>query len=93
LRVATGICYTPAGGANVTSAYILIESLPGKAMELVNVIKSLKGVKTVHLVTGPYDVITFVEASDLKSLGDIIVKKIQATGFVARTLTCITVVE
>jgi len=74
-----------------TTAYILVESLPGKAIELVNVVKGIKGVKTVHLVTGPYDVIAFVEAPDLKSLGELIVKKIQSTGFVARTLTCITV--
>jgi len=74
-----------------TTAYILIESLPGKAIELVNIIKEIKGVKTVNLVTGPYDVIAFVEATDLKALGELIVKKIQSTGFVARTLTCITV--
>ncbi len=77
----------------MTRAYILIEALPGKALELVNNIRGLAGIKTVHLVTGPYDVIAFVEAADLKSLGDVIVKKIQATGFVARTLTCITVEE
>ena len=75
----------------MTQAYILIEALPGKAIELANIIRGIKGVKTVHLVTGPYDVITFVEAPDLKSLGELIVKKIQATGTVARTLTCITV--
>lgn len=75
----------------MTQAYILIEALPGKAIELSNIIKGIKGVKTVNLVTGPYDVITFVEAADLKSLGEMIVKKIQATGTVARTLTCITV--
>lgn len=75
----------------MTSAYILIEALPGKAIELVNIIKGIKGVKTVDLVTGPYDVIAFVEAPDLKSLGEMIVKKIQASGSVARTLTCITV--
>jgi len=75
----------------MTTAYILIEALPGKAIELTNIIQGIKGVKTVHLVTGPYDVITFVEAADLKALGELIVKKIQATGFVARTLTCITV--
>ena len=75
----------------MTRAYILIEALPGKGIELTNVIKSIKGVKNVDLVTGPYDVITFVEAADLKSLGEMIVKKIQATGCVARTLTCITV--
>jgi DNA-binding Lrp family transcriptional regulator len=75
----------------MTQAFILIEALPGKAIELTNIIKGIKGVKNVHLVTGPYDVITFVEAPDLKSLGEMIVKKIQATGTVARTLTCITV--
>jgi DNA-binding Lrp family transcriptional regulator len=77
----------------MTRAYILIEALPGKALELVNNIKGVVGIKTVHMVTGPYDVIAFVEASDLKALGEVIVKKIQATGFVARTLTCITVEE
>ncbi|MGB9612668.1 MAG: Lrp/AsnC ligand binding domain-containing protein [Candidatus Margulisiibacteriota bacterium] len=77
----------------MTTAYILIEALPGKAIELTNVVRALKGVKNVNLVTGPYDVIAFVEAPDLKSLGEMIVKKIQATGFVARTLTCITVEE
>jgi DNA-binding Lrp family transcriptional regulator len=77
----------------MTSAYILIESLPGKAIELTNIIKGIQGVKTVHLVTGPYDVIAFVEAADLKSMGEVIVKRIQSTGFVARTLTCITVEE
>jgi len=75
----------------MTQAYILIESIPGKAIELVNIAKGIKGVKVVHLVTGPYDVIAFVEAPDLKSLGELIVKKLQATGSVARTLTCITV--
>ncbi len=75
----------------MTSAYILIESLPGKGIELLNIIKAIQGVKTVHLVTGPYDVIAFVEAPDLKSLGELIVKKIQSSGLVARTLTCITV--
>lgn len=75
----------------MTQAYILIEALPGKAIELINAVKSIGGVKKVDLVTGPYDVIAMVEAEDLKALGEMIVKKIQATGCVARTLTCITV--
>jgi DNA-binding Lrp family transcriptional regulator len=77
----------------MTRAYILVETLPGKALELINAVKGLAGIKKVDLVTGPYDVITFVEAADLKALGEMIVKKIQATGCVARTLTCITVEE
>jgi len=75
----------------MTHAYILIESLPGKAIELINAVKSIKGVQRIDLVTGPYDVIAMVEAVDLKALGEMIVKKIQATGCVARTLTCITI--
>ena len=75
----------------MTQAYILIESIPGKAIDLVHSISKLKDVKQVHLVTGPYDVIAFLEAEDLKMLGDILVKDIQSTGYVARTLTCITV--
>ena len=76
---------------NSAKAYILIEALPGKAIDLVAQVKKINGVKTVDLVTGPYDVIAFVEATDLKSLGEVIVKKIQSTGLVSRTLTCITV--
>jgi len=75
----------------MTQAYILIETIPGKAMELVSAISPLNVIKQAHLVTGPYDVIVFIEAEDLKSLGDILVKHIQSTGFVSRTLTCITV--
>lgn len=74
-----------------TTAYILVEALPGKAIDLVNQVKQINGVKKVDLVTGPYDVIAFVESTDLKAMGELIVKKIQSTGFVARTLTCITV--
>ena len=51
----------------MTNAYILVEALPGKAIELLNSIKGLPSVKTVHLVTGPYDVIAFVETPDLKA--------------------------
>ena len=52
-----------------TTAYILIEALPGKGLDLLNIIKTIKGVLTVHLVTGPYDVIAFVEAPTLNCLG------------------------
>ena len=69
----------------MTRAYILIESVPGKESDLIQVIKGTTGTQRVDLVTGPYDVIAFVEAPDLKHLGEMIVKKIQASGFVART--------
>jgi DNA-binding Lrp family transcriptional regulator len=44
-------------------------------------------VRTAHSVTGPYDVVTFVEADSISVLGDFIVTKIQAIPGVLRTLT------
>jgi DNA-binding Lrp family transcriptional regulator len=76
-----------------TQAYILIEAVPGKALELSNAIKGASEVKDVHAVTGPYDVIAFVDVPNIKSLGEFIVKKVQATNKVAKTLTCICVEE
>ena len=74
-----------------TLAYVLIEALPGKAIELASILSKVEGMKSVNVVTGPFDVISLVEAPNLKALGELIVKKIQATNRVAKTLTCIVV--
>lgn len=76
-----------------THAYILIEALPGKSLELTKVMREIKGLTNVHLVTGPYDVIAYLEAEDLRAIGEMIVKQIKSTGFVSRTVTCIVVDE
>ncbi len=75
----------------MTHAYILIDTVPGKELELVAQLKTISYVTNAHFVTGPYDVIAFVEAEDLKQLGTIIIKDIQNTGMVIRTLTCVIV--
>jgi DNA-binding Lrp family transcriptional regulator len=68
-------------------AYIFIETTQGKAKTIAREIAQIPGVKTAHTVTGPYDVITYVEAESIRVLGDFIVSKIQATAGVLRTLT------
>ena len=69
------------------AAYIFIETMQGKAKTISRQIGAIPGVKTAHTVTGPYDVITYVEADSLLILGDFIVSKIQAIPGVLRTLT------
>ena len=69
------------------TAYIFIETTQGKARTIAREIGQIPGIKTAHTVTGPYDVITFVEAESIRILGDFIVTKIQATPGVLRTLT------
>ena len=73
--------------AMAIAAYIFIETTQGRAKTIAQAIAAIPGVKTVHTVTGPYDVITYVESESISLLGDFIVSKIQAIPGVLRTLT------
>lgn len=69
------------------AAYIFIETAQAKAKDVNKAIKKIEGVKSCHAVTGPYDIIAFVEASDISVLGEFVVAKIQNIPGVIRTLT------
>ena len=75
------------------AAYIFIETTQGKARSIAREIAKIPGVKTAHSVTGPYDVITYVQADSISVLGDFIVTKIQAIPGVLRTLTNVVIDE
>ena len=73
------------------NAYILTTVAPGKTSDAARIITKVKGVKATHVVTGPYDIIVYAEASDLDTLGNLVVSKIQAVDGVQRSLTCVAV--
>jgi DNA-binding Lrp family transcriptional regulator len=73
------------------AAYIFIETIQGKSKAVATEVGKIAGVKTAHTVTGPYDVITFVETDSIKILGDSIVSRIQTIPGVLRTLTNIVI--
>jgi len=68
-------------------AYVFIECEHAKAREVMKTILKIGGVKEVRIVTGPYDLIALVAASNFKVLGDVVLSKIQAVESVKRTLT------
>ncbi len=70
-------------------AYILITTDAGMVMNALAEIKAIEGVKNAHATIGPYDIIALVEFKDPGSLTSLIVDKIQKTGGVSRTLTCL----
>ncbi len=76
-----------------TKAYIFIEAKQGKAKTICRQIGKIPGVKMAHTVTGPHDVITFVEAKSLLILGEFLVTKIQSIPGVVRTLTNVVIDE
>ncbi|MBI5598682.1 MAG: Lrp/AsnC ligand binding domain-containing protein [Deltaproteobacteria bacterium] len=70
-------------------AYVLIECEHGKSSDVAEKIIKIGGVRDARLVTGPYDVIAHVEASNFKVLGDVVIKKMQLVKGVKKTLTCV----
>jgi DNA-binding Lrp family transcriptional regulator len=69
-------------------AYILISTEPGKPWEVAESILKIDGVKTAHAVTGPFDVVAFVESTNLDELGKLL-EKIHSINGVLKTQTAI----
>ena len=72
-------------------AYIFINTRAGGASTALVGMKKLAEVKQCHLVTGIYDVIAYLEAADVTTIGTLILTKIHTMEGVDRTVTCVTV--
>jgi len=74
-------------------AYVLIETAVGKTKEVVTALQAqkLKEVKSVDLVTGPYDIIAVVEHDDFNAIGNLVTEKIHPVPGIARTVTCLSI--
>jgi DNA-binding Lrp family transcriptional regulator len=75
----------------MVSAVVLLKASPGQARKAAIAIRKIKGVREVHVVTGPYDVICMTEAGDMVALGDTVITRIQRTAGVVDSLTCLVV--
>ncbi len=72
----------------MVQAYILVQTLVGRAAQAAQAIAGIPGVVTAEDVTGPYDVIVRCEAADMDELGRLVLAQLQAVSGVTRTLTC-----
>jgi DNA-binding Lrp family transcriptional regulator len=70
-------------------AFVLIEAQVGRTSGVIDKIKQLKEIKSADKVTGPYDVITIIEAENLNDIGDFITTKIHPIIGISRTVTCL----
>ncbi len=68
-------------------AYVLINCSHKKGREVQKKLLKIGGVREARIVTGPYDLITLVEAANFKILGEVLISKIQSTPHVQKTLT------
>lgn len=70
-------------------AYVLVKIAPGKSRTIVGQISKVEGVKTAHPVTGMFDIIVYLETSDINNLTGTVRSKIQTIEGVLRTHTAI----
>lgn len=68
-------------------AYVFIECEHARSKEVLEKLLQIGGVKDARIVTGPYDLIALVAASNFKVLGDVVITKIQSLQHVRKTLT------
>jgi DNA-binding Lrp family transcriptional regulator len=72
-------------------AYVLIETAVGRNKEVALAMEQLKGIKSVDIVTGPYDIIAIIEGESLNDIGDLVTGKIHPITGISRTVTCLAI--
>ncbi|MEM3184480.1 MAG: Lrp/AsnC ligand binding domain-containing protein [Candidatus Hadarchaeales archaeon] len=75
----------------MTEAYMLVAAAIGKVKKVAKALTKIEGVKSVHVVTGPYDIIAFVEAKDMNTLSSVIIEKIHKIAGIVDTNTAVVV--
>lgn len=71
------------------NVYVFIQAEPRQVKKIVEAVSKIVGVKTVHPVTGLYDVVAFAEVYDLKTLSTFLMTKIGGLQGVQRTHTAV----
>ena len=72
-----------------TRAFILIETQVGRATQVVQALRSLRGVKTADVVTGSFDVIVLIEVDTMSAMAELVTGQMQGIRGVLRTITCV----
>ena len=71
-----------------TRAFILIETQVGSVKNVVAEMRALEGVVSCDIITGPFDVITLIDADDMGAVADLVTGMVQRIHGVDRTITC-----
>ena len=75
----------------MVQAYILVTAAIGKVRSVAKELENIPDVKSVHIVTGPYDIVIFSEAKDLARLTNVVVEGVHKIKGVVDTNTAIVV--
>ncbi len=74
-------------------AYVLIQTALGKALNVVEEVSKIEGVKNASAVTGAYDVVAVIEVDKVSDIAELVVNKIHRVDGVCNTQTLICVTK
>ncbi len=72
-----------------TRAFVLVETQVGKAPLVAQELRAMDGISSADVVTGNFDVIALVEASDMAAMAELVTGRVQSIRGVMRTITCV----
>ena len=72
-------------------AFVLVETTVGRSKEVATALAGIKGVASVDIVTGPYDVIAVITGDTLNNIGDLVTSKVHPIPGISRTVTCLAI--
>ena len=71
------------------SAFVLIDTTGNHTKSAYKTLTRIQGVKAVHPVTGPHDLVAEVEAETLEELNDLVMVRIRGVDGIIKTNTAI----
>jgi len=71
-------------------AYVLVVTNPGETRSVVSAVKAIAGVKELHEVMGPYDIVIELEVESLSDVPPILSDKIRTIPGIESTTSLVT---
>jgi DNA-binding Lrp family transcriptional regulator len=72
-------------------AYVLLRTAPGLTKAIYSAFKISPGVRSVEMITGPYDLIVAIEGADTNEILTRVMHDIRPAAGVRDTVTCLVV--
>ncbi len=72
-------------------AFVLIQTLPGRVAAIIRVLDKMEVVKGVDPVTGPFDVVAYLEVEELRDISGVVAGTIGGLKGVTHTTTLLCV--
>lgn len=72
----------------IATAYVLINVKAGQTKKVYQKLLQTQGVVSVDAISGPYDIIATVQASDFNAIGRLVLEKIRPIDGIIDTITC-----